>query len=80
MEDGKLNICIIKPFPTHNTPDIIFKLFNKSLKASKYYQSFEAEEVRIIKVNQYHIDGEPRNANGEDLIIRIKPKSLRVIC
>lgn len=80
MEDGKLNICIIKPFPAHITPDIIFKLFNKSLNASRYYQSFEAEEVRVINAEQYHIDGEPRKVNREDLVIKIQPRSLRVIC
>ena len=79
MEDGKLNICIIKPFPAHFTPDIVFKLFSKRLRASKYYESIEAEEIKVIKAGKFHLDGEPRETN-EDLTITIVPKSLNVIC
>lgn len=79
MEDGKLNVCIISPFPAHFTPDIVVKLFNKTLSASKFYESIEAEEIKIIKAGKFHIDGEPREANG-DLTIQIVPKSLKVIC
>ena len=79
MEDGKLNVCIIKPFPAHFTPDIVLKLFSKNLTASKYYQSIEAEKIQIIKAHKYHLDGEPRETNG-DLVIQVVPKSLKVIC
>ena len=79
MEDGKLNVCIIKPFPAHVTPDIVLKLFSKKLTASKYYESFEAEKIQIIKAGKFHLDGEPRETDG-DLVIQIVPKSLKVIC
>jgi len=79
MEDGKLNVCIIRPFPAHFTPDIVLKLFSKNLTASKYYQSIEAEKIQIIKAHKYHLDGEPRETNG-DLVIQVVPKSLKVIC
>ena len=79
MEDGKLNVCIIKPFPAHFTPDIVLRLFNKTLSASKHYESFEAKEIKIIKPGKFHLDGEPR-ISEKDLIIQIVPKSLKVIC
>ncbi len=79
MEDGKLNVCIIRPFPAHFTPDIVLKLFSKNLTASKYYECIEAEEIKIIKAGKFHLDGEPREANG-DLVAQIVPKSLKVIC
>lgn len=79
MEDGKLNVCIIEPFPAHFTPDIILKLFNKSLSASKYYKSIEAEEIKVIKPSKFHLDGEPRESKN-DLTIQIVPQSLNVIC
>lgn len=79
MEDGKLNVCIIKPFPTHFIPDILLKLFSKNLTASKYYESIEAKEIQIINAHKFHLDGEPRETNG-DLIIQVVPKSLKVIC
>lgn len=79
MEDGKLNVCIIRPFPAHFTPEIVLRLFSKTLSASKYYESFEAEEIKINNPGKYHMDGEPRTSET-DLIIRIVPKSLKVIC
>tara|TARA_B110000046_G_scaffold35749_2_gene39073 strand:- start:38350 stop:39219 length:870 start_codon:yes stop_codon:yes gene_type:complete len=78
MEDGKLNVCIIKPFPAHFTPDIVLKLFSKNLSASKYYNSIEAEKIQIVEAGKFHLDGEPRETDG-DLVIQIVPKSLMVI-
>ena len=48
-------------------------------RSSKYYESFEAEEIKINNPGKYHMDGEPRTSET-DLIIRIVPKSLKVIC
>jgi YegS/Rv2252/BmrU family lipid kinase len=79
MEDGKLNVCIIKPFPAHYTPDIVLKLFRKNLTASNYYQTIEAEKIEIVNAGKFHLDGEPRLTQG-DLTIQVVPKSLKVIC
>ena len=77
VTDGKLNLCIIEEFPHHMVGDIVFKLFNKYLDKSKFYQSFLAEEIKVMNPSLYHIDGEPRE--GSSLKVKVVPNSLNVI-
>lgn len=79
LTNGKLNVCILKPFPAHLAPDIIFKLFNKTIENSKYYQFFQAKEIEVINTGKFHIDGEPKESK-EKMIIKAIPNSLSVIC
>lgn len=78
LSDGKLNVCILEQFPTHQVPDIIFKLFNKRIEQSKYYKVIQAKEIKVLQAEPYHIDGEPRKSS-EEMTIRILPSSLKVI-
>lgn len=79
VSDGLLNIGILEKFPATTVPDIIFRLFNKTIENSKFYQTFQAKEVLIKQVKNYHIDGEPIGQSGE-MHIQINPSSLNVIC
>tara|TARA_R110002096_G_scaffold378222_3_gene572086 strand:+ start:12904 stop:13806 length:903 start_codon:yes stop_codon:yes gene_type:complete len=76
--DGKLNVCMLKPFPPHLAPDIIYKVFNKQIEASDYYESFEAETIEIINPGKYHVDGEHK-LSSTDLKIKVLPGALKVI-
>lgn len=78
LVDGKLNIGILKNFPGHLSPDIIYKLFNKQIEASSYYQLIHAKEIQLKGAKVFHLDGEPKECNG-DLHIKIVPDSLSVI-
>lgn len=78
VTDGKLNVCLLEPFPQHMVGDIIFKLFNKLLNKSKYYTSFLAEEIKVLSPSLYHLDGESRDKAV--LEVKVVPKSLKVIC
>ena len=78
VTDGLLNVCILEPFPQHMVGDIIIKLFNKHLEASKYYHQYLAKEVKVINPSLYHMDGEPRDKVA--LEIKVVPRSLKVIC
>jgi YegS/Rv2252/BmrU family lipid kinase len=77
--DGKLNVCILEKFPAQSVPDIIFKLFSKQIEKSKYYRVIQAEEIKVIRPSHFHMDGEPKKM-GEDMIIKVVPQSLDVIC
>lgn len=79
IADGKLNVCILNQFPKQVAPDILFKLFNKSIEDSKYYRLFMGSEIVVKNPKIYHLDGEPRSTN-EDLIIKVVPNSLNVVC
>ena len=77
--DGKINVCILEPFPPQMTPDIIFRLFNKTIEGSKYFSTFLAEEVIVKKPRKFHMDGEPKKKKSE-MIVKVVPNSLAVIC
>jgi len=78
LSDGKLNVCILEQFPSHLAPDIIFKLFNKQIEKSKYYKVIQAKEIKVLKAEQYHMDGEPRRSLKE-MTIKVVPRSLKVV-
>lgn len=78
VTDGLLNVCILEPFPQHLVGDIIIKLFNKHLEASKYYHQYLAKEIKVITPSLYQMDGEPRDKVA--LEIKVVPSSLKVIC
>ncbi|MAY82897.1 MAG: hypothetical protein CMP59_02080 [Flavobacteriales bacterium] len=77
VTDGKLDVCILEPFPQALVGDIIFKLFNKHLDHSKFYRSIKAEKIEVLNRSLYHIDGEPRERST--LKVSIVPDSLEVI-
>ena len=79
LNDGQLDVCIIKPFLPHQAPDIIFKLFNKQLHTSEYYEHLRAKSIKVIQPKRFHLDGESMMSD-EDLDISILPNSLNVIC
>ena len=78
LTDGLFNIGILEKFPAALLPDILLRLFNKTIEKSKYYHSITGKEVIIKQVDDYHIDGEPMKG-GLDLHIQMNPKSLNVI-
>lgn len=79
IADGQLNVCILDRFPKQVAPDILFKLFNKNIESSKYYHLFMAKEIIVKNPRIYHLDGEPRSTDN-DLIIKVNPNSLNVVC
>jgi YegS/Rv2252/BmrU family lipid kinase len=79
VTDGKLNVCLLEPFPQHLVPDIIYKLFNKQIQKSKYYRGLLAEEIKVFGPGLFHLDGEPRESR-EELVVKVVPASLKVIC
>lgn len=78
MEDGKLDVCIIKSFPRHLAPDILYKLFNKQIHKSKYYECYQAKSIQIVQPDMFQVDGEYMSSEG-DININIVPKSLKII-
>tara|TARA_R110002049_G_scaffold159460_3_gene324434 strand:- start:1233 stop:2150 length:918 start_codon:yes stop_codon:yes gene_type:complete len=80
IDNGLISVCVLEKFPTLMVPDMIFKLFSKQLEKSKYYKVYKGEEIKIHHHRDIaHIDGEPINVK-EDLVIKVIPSSLDVIC
>ena len=79
IDDGFLDVTILKEFPPHATPLVIHDLFNKKIEDSKYSETIRCQEVIIKHPLQYlHIDGEPLQFQ-EDVYIRVLPSSLKIL-
>jgi YegS/Rv2252/BmrU family lipid kinase len=80
IQDGKLNVAILKPFPKARVVDLGIKLFRKTIENSPYLETKNAEKITIKrkKKGEAHYDGEPCNVKRK-VKIRVIPKALNVI-
>jgi YegS/Rv2252/BmrU family lipid kinase len=79
IDDGYLDILILREFPPYATPKLVIDLFNKTLDHSKYIETIRCKEVIVNPpFQEVHIDGEPVTFKGP-LNIKIRPLSLTVI-
>jgi len=80
INDGLIDICILKRFPIWKSLIITILLYSKKLTKSKYYQIKKASKVEIINNNELnaHIDGDPITFNS-NVEIKIIPESLNVV-
>ncbi len=81
IQDGLMNLCIIRPFPKMMSVGVSIKLLSKRIDKSKYYESYLAKEIKITAKNDtyFHIDGEPENNTTGVLEYKILPLSLHLL-
>lgn len=81
LDDGLLDICIIKPFPLHIFPMLVYQMLNKSVHHSKYLEIVKGKNIAIVvgQNTPVHIDGEPLFVSRE-ISIAVQHKSLKIIC
>lgn len=80
IDDGYIDVCIVKKVPFIEAPYILGLLWRNKLDNSGYLEIIRAKEV-IIKRNKnkvVNLDGEPIKA-GKDLQIKVNPLTLRII-
>lgn len=80
VQDGLLDVCIIKPFPLWRFLGMGIRMFTKTADKSKYVEIIRGKHI-IIKRNEpgpFHLDGEPRIAPAV-VDINVAPASLRII-
>ncbi|TSD64604.1 diacylglycerol kinase family lipid kinase [Inquilinus sp. KBS0705] len=80
VQDGLLDICIIKPFPLWRFPEMGLRMFTKTSESSKFVQIIKGKTVAITRTQPgpIHLDGEPREA-GINIDIEIQPGALKVM-
>ncbi len=79
LNDGELELVIIKKIPVLLLPFFAFKLFAKSLKNGKYYRSQTFKKINIKGRNiRAHVDGEPILLPNE-FEVKVVEKSLWVL-
>lgn len=80
INDGMIDICILKRFPWWKSLSIAILLYSKGLAKSKYYHVMKTPKFRIIN-NQplmAHIDGDPVIFSS-DISAEIIPLSLKIL-
>lgn len=81
VQDGLIDLSIIRRFPLAAALPMAVKLFNKTLDRSRYFESYKCSQIKIHNhgLVKMHIDGEPELVSG-DIVVQIHPLSLRVLC
>lgn len=83
MQDGKMELILVKKFPFIESMVIGTKFFTQSIHKSKYFKALEFEDSITVQVLNdtkvfYHVDGEP-NSGSEKFQIQIHKKHLKII-
>lgn len=79
VTDGKLELCILKPFAFWKAPLIAYHYFKKTSYKSEYTETISLEKARItVNQGRAHYDGEPMEVRKE-LNIQVIPKSLNIL-
>lgn len=80
IDDGNLDVCMLKPFPVLAGIDIGLRLLLKNIHKSSYMRIVRGQKISIETEGEIpvHIDGEPLKFDSK-LEIEVIPKSLRII-
>ena len=79
IDDGKLDVVIIKLFKFYKIVKIALRTVTKQLDKSRYIETYQTKHLQIeAKDMPFHLDGEPQK-NTSKLEINIKSNSLNII-
>jgi diacylglycerol kinase (ATP) len=80
VADGKLDICILKPFPVYSMPGLALRVFNKTADKSSFMETMKGTEISIERENAgpIHLDGEPFET-GKEIKVEIIPACLKIL-
>lgn len=80
VQDGLLDVCIVKPFPLYKFIIMGLHMFNKTAHQSRYVEIIKGKDI-IIRRKQagpIHLDGEPQ-IMGADISVNVVPASLKIL-
>jgi diacylglycerol kinase family enzyme len=80
VQDGLLDVCVIKPFPLYKFIALGIRMFNKTAHKSKYVEIIQGRNILVKRTDQgpVHLDGEPQ-IMGPEAEINIVPGALRIV-
>jgi len=79
LQDGVLDLVIVKPFPLYLMPLLALRMFLKTADRSKYLISLQGKSIKINQNNNViHLDGEPKLVS-ENIEIQILAEAINVI-
>jgi YegS/Rv2252/BmrU family lipid kinase len=80
MDDGKMNVSILKPLNALEIPQTTLQLFTKNIDKNSKMTTLITRELMIKRAQAglMHVDGEPVQT-GKDINVKIIHKGLRVL-
>ncbi len=80
INDGFIDVCIVKKIPIWAIPFTTFLLVTKKLEKSRYYRAFKAEKLKLHSTEnlQVNIDGDPKQL-GDTIELIVRPSSLNIV-
>ena len=80
VADGKLDVCILKPFPVYSMPALAISVFNKTANKSAYMETLEGTSFTVLRTHEgpIHLDGEPFET-GKEIQIEIMKDCLKIM-
>jgi diacylglycerol kinase (ATP) len=80
VQDGLLDVCVIKPFPLYRFPEMGLRMFTKTADTSRYVEIIRGKDIKVTRkaAGPAHIDGEPQTLEASTEV-KIVPLSLKVI-
>ena len=78
LQDGLLDVTIIKPFSKLESPIVGGSLFTKTVDKNRHVDTYRARQVKIhsSEPNVYHIDGEPMDVIT-DMTVTCHPEGIK---
>lgn len=79
MEDGKMNVSILKPLNPNEIPQTTFQLFTKNIDKNSKMTTLLSSNLVIKRQKEgiLHVDGEPIEM-GKEIEVKIYPQGLKV--
>ena len=80
VQDGLLDLVIVRPFPTWMVPNLVWKLMRGEAHTSRYVENYTGKHILIDRMapGPAHFDGDPIR-KGTHLEIKVVPHALRVL-
>ena len=79
VTDGKIELCLLKPFSIWSAPSIIYRFFRKKSDKSRFSEIIQFKNAKIkLSKKMAHYDGEPFEVLDE-LNVSVVPKSLNIL-
>jgi YegS/Rv2252/BmrU family lipid kinase len=79
VTDGKIELCLLKPFSLWSAPRLAYQFFSKQCDRSRFSEIISFEKARItLSEKVAHYDGEPFDVRSV-LNVQVVPQSLNIL-
>jgi len=81
IQDGKLDLCILRPFPKYAALNLGLRLFRKTIHKSPYMRIVPIDSARVTlsDVDSLHMDGEHKLLDKQTLSINVLPACVNIL-